>query len=292
MSIRFSQQYAAPFVRPEECAQLQPMVNAAHELLISHSGAGSDFLGWTTLPEDYDRAEFARIKAAGKLTVGLEGDWQPFSYHDASDALVGYDVEVAKELAKRLGVEIEIAEAPWDGLFAGMSSGRYDLVVNGVDATPDRAETFDFSTPYAYDHTVLIVPAANTDITAFEDLKGRTTANSIGSTYQEIGEQYGAAVKGVDTLVETLTMVINGQVDATINASTSFGDYMKANPTAPLKVAATAGEATQYIIPLVKGEDNATLLAAVNEALAAMRADGTLKALSEKYFSADLTTEN
>lgn len=234
----------------------------------------------------------ARIKAASKLTVGLEGDWQPFSYHDASDALVGYDVEVAKELAKRLGVEIEIAEAPWDGLFAGMSSGRYDLVVNGVDATPDRAETFDFSTPYAYDHTVLIVPAANTDITAFEDLKGRTTANSIGSTYQEIGEQYGAAVKGVDTLVETLTMVINGQVDATINASTSFGDYMKANPTAPLKVAATAGEATQYIIPLVKGEDNVTLLAAVNEALAAMRADGTLKALSEKYFSADLTTEN
>ena len=234
----------------------------------------------------------ARIKAAGKLTVGLEGDWQPFSYHDASDTLVGYDVEVAKELAKRLGVEIEIAEAPWDGLFAGMSSGRYDLVINGVDATPDRAETFNFSEPYAYDHTVLIVPAANTDITAFEDLKGRTTANSIGSTYQEIGEQYGATVKGVDTLVETLTMVMNGQVDATINASTSFGDYMKANPTAPLKIAATAGEATQYIIPVVKGDDNATLLAAVNEALAAMRADGTLKALSEKYFSADLTKEN
>ena len=228
-----------------------------------------------------------RIKTAGKLTVGLEGDWQPFSYHDASDTLVGYDVEVAKELAKRLGVEVEIAEAPWDGLFAGMSSGRYDLVINGVDATPDREETFDFSEPYAYDHTVLIVPAANTDITSFEDLKGRTTANSIGSTYQEIGEQYGATVKGVDTLVETLTMVMNGQVDATINASTSFGDYMKANPTAPLKIAAKAGEATRYIIPMVKGEDNATLLAAVNEAL-----DGTLKALSEKYFSADLTTEN
>lgn len=234
----------------------------------------------------------ARIKAAGKLTVGLEGDWQPFSYHDASDTLVGYDVEVATELAKRLGVTVEFAEAPWDGLFAGMSAGRYDMVVNGVDATPDRAKTFDFSTPYAYDHTVLIVPDTNTDIKTFDDLKGRTTANSIGSTYQDIGEQYGATVKGVDTLVETLTMVMNGQVDATINASTSFGDYMKANPTAPLKIAATAGEATQYIIPLVKGADNATLLAAVNEALDAMRADGTLKAISEKYFGADLTKEN
>ena len=84
MSIRFSQQYAAPFVRPEECAQLQPMVNAAHELLISHSGAGSDFLGWTTLPEDYDRAEFARIKAAAErirkscqvfIAIGIGGSY-------------------------------------------------------------------------------------------------------------------------------------------------------------------------------------------------------------------------
>lgn len=73
----------------------------------------------------------ARIKSAGELKVGLGEDWQPFSFHDEKDELVGYDVEVAQNLAKKLGVKAKIVEGPWDGLFAGMDSGRYDLVING-----------------------------------------------------------------------------------------------------------------------------------------------------------------
>jgi len=239
--------------------------------------------------KDSEEDHLARIQKAGYFTVGLEGDWQPFSFHDENDNLIGFDVEVATEIGKRLGVEVRFVEAPWDGLFAGMSSGRYDMVVNGVDVTPDRQETFDFTVPYAYDRAVVIVPADNTTITSFEDLKGLKTANSIGSTYQEIGESYGATVLGVDTLVETLTMVTNGQVDATINAATSFGDYMKANPSAPLKVAAVSEDVTAYAIPLVKGEDNATFIEAVNKAIEEMRADGTLAEISVKYFGEDLT---
>lgn len=122
----------------------------------------------------------ARIKSSGELKVGLEGDWQPFSFHNEKDQLVGYDVEVAQNLAKKLGVKAKIVEGPWDGLFAGMDTGRYDLVINGVDVTPDRAKTYDFSTPYAYDRTVLITRSDNNDIHSFNDLKGKTTANSIG----------------------------------------------------------------------------------------------------------------
>ncbi len=260
----------------------------------SSSGSGTTATGSTESSSASDTEStsddhLARIKSTGKITVGLEGDWQPFSYHDDDDNLVGYDVEVAQNIASHLGVEADLVEGPWDGLFAGMDSGRYDIVVNGVDVTPDRQQKYDFSDPYAYDHTVLIVRDDNTDITSFEDLDGKTTANSIGSTYQEIGEQYGATVSGVDTLVETLQMVQNGQVDATLNAATSFGDYMKTNPDAPLKIAATSEEATSYAIPMEKGDDNATLLAAVNDALSAMREDGTLASLSEKYFGADLT---
>ena len=234
----------------------------------------------------------ARIKSAGELKVGLEGDWQPFSFHDEKDKLVGYDVEVAQNLAKKLGVKVKIVEGPWDGLFAGMDSGRYDLVINGVDITPERAKTYDFSTPYAYDRTVLITRFDNNDIHSFNDLKGKTTANSIGSTYQEIGEKYGAKVSGVDTLVETLQMVKNKQVQATINASTSFGDYMKHRPDEPLKIAATKGKATEYAIPLKKGADNASLKKAVDNALQEMKNDGTLSKLSVKYFGSDLTTPN
>ncbi|WP_242622597.1 transporter substrate-binding domain-containing protein [Lachnoclostridium sp. Marseille-P6806] len=241
-------------------------------------GAAADHLG--------------RIREQGELVVGLEGDWQPFSYHDEEDQLVGFDVEVAGELAERMGVSVRLVEGPWDGLFAGMDSGRYDIVVNGVDVTEERQKSYDFSEPYAYDRPVLIVAEDNADITSFEDLKGRTTANSIGSTYQELGEQYGAQVSGVDTLVETLQMVMNGQVDATINAATSFGDYMKAVPDAPLRIAAVSETATAYAIPMTKGEDNAALRVEIDRILSEMREDGTLSSLSEKYFGADLTQDN
>ena len=96
----------------------------------------------------------------------------------------------------------------------------------------------------------------------------------------------------MDTLAETLQMVKNKQVQATINASTSFGDYMKHRPDEPLKIAATMGKATEYAIPLKKGADNASLKKAVDNALQEMKNDGTLSNLSVKYFGSDLTTPN
>lgn len=232
----------------------------------------------------------ARIKESGKLVIGLEGDWQPFSYHDDSDQLVGFDVDVAAGIADYLGVEPSYTEEKWSGLFTGLSSGVYDIVANGVDITEERKQTYDFSDPYAYDHTVLVVRADNEDITSFDDLKGKTTANSIGSTYMELGESYGATVSGVESLAECMAMVTNGQVDATINAETSVQDYLKTTGDSSLKIVARSDDATEYAIPLVKGDDNATLLAAINEAIAHMREDGDLAKASETYFGADLTS--
>ena len=232
----------------------------------------------------------ARIKESGKLVIGLEGDWQPFSYHDDSDQLVGFDVDVAAGIADYLGVEPSYTDEKWSGLFTGLSSGVYDIVANGVDITEERKQTYDFSDPYAYDHTVLVVRADNDDITSFDDLKGKTTANSIGSTYMELGESYGATVSGVESLAECMAMVTNGQVDATINAETSVQDYLKTTGDTSLKIVARSDDATEYAIPLVKGDDNATLLAAINEAIAHMREDGDLAKASETYFGADLTS--
>ncbi|MBP3891490.1 MAG: transporter substrate-binding domain-containing protein [Solobacterium sp.] len=233
----------------------------------------------------------ARIRKEGKIKVGLEGDWQPFSFHNENDELVGLDVEIAKGIAEHIGVEAEIIEGPWDGLFAGMSAGTYDIVVNGVDITEERQKTYDFSTPYAYDRTVVVVAADNESIKSFEDLNGKTTANSIGSTYMEIGESYGATVSGVDTLAETMTMVINGQADATINANTSVQDYLKTTGETRVKVVAKSKDVTPYAIPLKKEADNESLLKAIDEALEAMRQSGKLQEISIKYFGEDLTNE-
>ena len=233
----------------------------------------------------------ATIQDKGEITIGLEGDWQPFSYHDKDDKLVGVDVEVAKNIAKKLGVKANIVEGKWDGLLTGLSTGTYDLVINGVDIRKEREKKFDFSTPYAYDHTVLVVRNDNTTITSFDDLKGKTTANSIGSTYMELGEDYGATVKGVDDLTKCMDLVKSGGVDATINAATSINDYLQTTKDSSFKIVGQSKESTPYAIPMVKGDDNASLKKAVNKALKELKEDGTLSKISIKYFGEDLTKE-
>ena len=157
--------------------------------------------------------QLAAIQASGKLIVALEGAWQPWSYHDESDTLVGYDVEVSRAIAEKLGVEPEYVESDWDSLFAGLDAGRFDMVCNGVEVTDERALTYDFTTPYGYIHTALAVRKDNDEIKTFEDLKGKTTANSLASTYMELAESYGATVQGIDTLEETIQLLFHVDIE-------------------------------------------------------------------------------
>lgn len=234
----------------------------------------------------------ARIKKAGKITVATEGVWAPFTYHDENtDELVGFDVEVAAAIAQKLGVEADFKEVAFDGGLTGVTTGTFDMMANGVDVTDDRKETYDFTDAYAYDHAVVVTLASNNDIASFEDLAGHTTANSAGSTYEAMGKQYGATVSNVDTLGETMTLVLNGTVDATINANTSAQDYFNTTGTTDLKVAAVDPEVTMYAIPLQKGTDNDSLREAINKAIAELRAEGKLAEISKKYFGADITAE-
>ena len=236
--------------------------------------------------------QLSNIQSSGKLIVALEGAWQPWSFHDESDTLVGYDVEVSRAIAEKLGVEPEYVESDWDSLFAGLDAGRYDIVCNGVEVTDERAKTYDFTEPYGYIHTALAVRKDNEDIISFEDLKGKTTANSLASTYMELAESYGATVQGIDTLEETIQLLTAGRIDATLNADVSFYDYLNVHPDADFKLVAQTEDASHVAIPLRKGDASATLLEAINTAIEELRADGTLKELSEKYFGQDISSEN
>ena len=231
----------------------------------------------------------AQIQERGEIVIAMEGTWAPWTYHDENDELVGFDVEVGQQIAQALGVEATFVEGEWDGLLAGLDAGRYDIMINGVDVTEERAEAYDFSEPYAYNRTAVIVSGDNTDITSMEDLEGKHTANTISSTYAEVAEQYGAEVTGVDDLNQTFELLLSGRIDATLNAEVTFYDYMEAHPDANLKIACLDPEATQVAIPFRKGEETASLREAVNQALADMRESGVLAELSEKYFGTDIT---
>ena len=255
----------------------------------SSSSAAASGTAASVAPASGD--QLSNIQSSGKLIVALEGAWQPWSYHDESDTLVGYDVEVSRAIAEKLGVEPEYVESDWDSLFAGLDAGRYDLVCNGVEVTEERAKTYDFTTPYGYIHTALAVRKDNEDIHSFEDLKGKTTANSLASTYMELAESYGATVQGIDTLEETIQLLTAGRIDATLNADVSFYDYLNVHPEADFKLVAQTAEASHVAIPVLKSEDTA-YLDALNTAIEELRADGTLKTLSEKYFGQDISSEN
>lgn len=233
--------------------------------------------------------QLAQIKERGTITIAMEGTWAPWTYHDENDNLVGYDVEVGTLIAEKLGVEPEFVEGEWDGLLAGLDAGRYDIMVNGVDITEERAEKYDFSEPYAYNRTAVITKGDNDTINTLEDLNGKKTANTISSTYAEVAEKYGATVTGVDDLEQTFELLLSGRIDATLNAEVTFNDYRKAHPDAPIKVATLDPDATQVAIPMRKGAETASLLEAVNQALKELSESGELTRLSEKYFGMDIS---
>ncbi len=230
----------------------------------------------------------ADILSSGTITIATEGDWSPWTYHDEkTNELTGFDVELGNAIAEKLGVTADFQETTWDAILSGVESGRFDIACNGVGYTDERAESYNFSDPYIYTKQVLMVRSDNEDITSFEDLKGKTTANSVGSTYATVAESYGATVTNVDTLDQTLELLLQGRIDATLNAEVSYLDYMNAHPDAEIKVVAKS-EGEKVCIPAAK-ENTDSLIKAINACIQEMRDDGSLSELSEKYFSGDIT---
>ena len=233
----------------------------------------------------------SRIRERGYIVIATEGDWAPWTYHDESNALVGFDVEVGRKLAAYIGVEARFEETGWDAILAGVDSGRFDIAVNGVSVTPARSEKYDFSVPYVYSKTVLVVRGDNESIHSFEDLNGKRTANTISSIFAGLAESYGATVVGVEALADTIQLVLQGRVDATMNSRMTINDFLREHPDANLKIV-DERDGDIVAVPVRKGGDSDSLLALINEALASMRADGTLKELSERYFGGmDMTAE-
>jgi cystine transport system substrate-binding protein len=229
-----------------------------------------------------------QVLDSGTLTVGTEGTYRPFSFHEGgSGELTGFDVEVARAVGEQMGVEVEFEETQWDAIFAGLEAGRFDVIANQVTMTPEREEAYTFSTPYTVSTGVVVVPEDDTEITSFADLDGKRTAQSLTSNWKTLAEESGATVEGVEGWAQAAALVQQGRVDATINDKLTFLDAQQSGAAEGLKIAAETEETSQTALALPQGAD--TLKERIDEALAALAEDGTLVELSEKYFGADVT---
>lgn len=231
--------------------------------------------------------DLAAIKTAGVLRIGTEGTYAPFTYHDESGKLVGFDVEIGEAIAGKLGVKPEFIEGKWDGLIAGLDANRYDTVINQVGITDKRKEKYDFSKPYIVSKAVLIARSDDESIKGFDDLKGKKSAQSLTSNFGALATAAGAELVGTDGFDQSIQLVLTKRADATINDSLSFLDFKKHKPDAAVKIVAQKEDADASGIIVRKGQ--AELVAAIDKALDDIKADGTYQKIADKYFGQDVS---
>ena len=232
-----------------------------------------------------------RINNKGTITVGTEGTYAPFTYHDKDGKLTGYDVEVTRAIADKLGIKVEFKETRWDSMMAGLKAGRFDVVANQVGLTsPERQATFDKSEPYSWSGAVLVV-RKDSNIKSIDDIKGVKTAQSLTSNYGEKAKAAGAELVPVDGLAQSLTLIEQKRADATLNDELAVLDYLKNKPDAGVKIvwSAPADEKVGSGLIVNKGNDEA--LAKFSTAMTELKADGTLKKLGEQFFGKDISVK-
>ena len=224
------------------------------------------------------------------LRVATEGTYAPFSFHDPkSNELTGYDVEVAQAVGDELGMDVEFSETQFDAIFAGLEADRYDVIANQVTINPEREEKYLFSAPYTVSTGVVITRADDNSVTSIADVKGKRSAQSTTSSFAEVATQAGAQVEPVEGFTQAITLLKQSRVDVTINDNLAFLEYQKTTGDTSVKIAAEIDQPSEQA--LVFRKNSADLQTQVDGALQALRADGTLAGISEKYFGEDVSGE-
>ena len=231
----------------------------------------------------------ATAKARGSLKIAMEGTYPPFNYKDQkSGQLAGYDVDVAKLVARKLGLKPEFVTTEWSAILAGLAAGRYDVIISQVGINPKREQVFDFSIAYTYSSPQLIVRKGDSArYTSLADLKGKKVGVGQGSVF----EQQARAVPGIDiksypAAPENLQDLAIGRVDAALNDSLMVA-YLLKNSRLPIQAGARVGAIERTGVTFKKGSPQ--FKAAVDKVLAEAGADGSLKAISVKWFGADVS---
>jgi cystine transport system substrate-binding protein len=229
------------------------------------------------------------VKQRGTLQIALEGTFPPFDYKAPNGELDGYDVDVAKAVAAKLGVKPVFVTTEWSGIIAGLQAKRYDVIVNQVSITPERQKALDFSPPYTYSTAQLIQRKDDTrQFKTLDELKGHKLGVSLGSNYNDMAKSVpGIDVRTYPGAPEYLRDLADGRIDAALNDRLMLA-YLIKTSNLPLRQGANVGDAQDEMgIPFRK--DNPKFAKAMEDAIASLKADGTLTKISLKWFGIDVS---
>ena len=227
-------------------------------------------------------AELTTVEA-GKLTMATNAAFPPYEMTTDAGEFEGIDVDTAKAIAEKLGLELQIDDMDFDAALLSVQQGKADIVMAGVTVTDDRKAVMDFSDSYATGIQSIIVPN-DSDIASPDDLAGKKIGTQRGTTgYIYCSDDFGDEnVVAYDDGLTAVQALNNGQVDAVVIDNAPAQEFVAANPG--LKVLDTSYAEEDYAIGMAKGS---ALEDAVNKALEELKADGTLQAIVDKYITAE-----
>ncbi len=223
------------------------------------------------------------------LRVGMSGQYFPFTFVE-QDTLKGFEVDVMNAIGKEMGREIQYQTANFSGLFGMLESGRIDTVANQITITEERQKAYIFSEPYVYDGAQVVTKEGNTEVEGVEDLKGKTVAVNLGSNFEALLRELPYAdqinIKTYESNLERDTAL--GRVDAFVMDRVSASQIIKEKPL-PLELAGPTFSQITNAYPFRDTDAGRALRDEVNAALTALRDNGTLVSISEKWFGTDIT---
>jgi L-cystine transport system substrate-binding protein len=228
------------------------------------------------------------VKSRGTIQIGLEGTYPPFNFVDEKGKLTGFEVDFAEAVAAKLGVKPNFQPGKWDGLLAALDVKRIDAVINQVTITPEREQKYAFSQPYTVSGIQIIVASGTSNIAKPADLAGKRVGVVLGTSYEKwLRENMPTAdIRTYDDDATRNQDLLVGRIDAILNDRLIVANLLKQYNGR--LVAAGEPFATQKQGVAVR-KDSGDLATAIDGAISALRADGTLKTISEKWFGADVT---
>ncbi len=219
-----------------------------------------------------------------KITVASDCTWPPMEYISEDKEIVGFDIDMLKAIEEEIGVQIEVKNTAWDGIFAGLANGNYDAVCSSVTITEERQKAMDFTEPYINAGQVLIVQKSTEGVTTLDDLEGKDVGAQIGTTGAiQIGEHEGTPLKTYDEIGLAVADLDNGRIAGVVCDSPIAANYALQNEkySGSLKIVGEPFTEEYFGIAVKKGNDE--VLDLLNQGIQKVKADGTLEELRVKW---------
>ncbi len=226
-------------------------------------------------------------KKSDVVVVGTNAEYPPFEYVDEDGNITGFDVDIINAIAEKQGLEVQLVNTRWDGIFVALASGEFDMVISAATITDERKETVNFTDPYFNAGQMIAVRKEDAgNITSPDDLPGLTVGVQLGTTGDiAASEMEGVTVERYDEITQAFQALANGSVDAIVNDGPVSADIIRSNPEFNCTM---VGEPfTDELYGMAVRKELPDLLASLNEGLAAIKADGTYDEIYNKYFGVE-----